>query len=148
MIDKKGNSVLDYTIHPDVKESLTKAIRKAATIFFSAGCTDMIVPGSQKYLLTKTDSDHLDSLINSSELIFEQTPLSTAHPQGGMRMHKDAANGVVDTNGKIWGTSSVYVADASVFPSSTKVNPYETIMLLSTHISRQIMKTHFNSLIS
>ncbi len=148
LIDKKGQAVLDYAIHPEVKKSLIKAIRKAATIFFSAGCTEMIVPGSQKYLLTKMDSDRLYSLITNSKLIFEQTPLSSAHPQGGMRMHKDAASGVVDTNGKIWGTSSVYVADASVFPSSTKVNPYETIMLLATHISRQIMKTHFQSLIS
>ena len=143
-IDRKGNPVLDYTLNPTVKKSLTKAIRKAADIFFSAGCTEMIIPGSRKYILTKSDAENIENLVDSSLLKFEKTPLSTAHPQGGMRMHKDSRKGVVDTDGRLWGTKSIYIADASVFPSSTKVNPYETIMLLATHISKRIVANHFN----
>lgn len=145
-INKKGQSVLEYTVHPKVKESLIKAIKKATHIFFSAGCTDMIIPGSKKQLLQANDVNQLDSLIAEEYLKFEHTPLSSAHPQGGMRMHHYPLKGVVGTDGRIWGTDSVYVADASVFPSSTKVNPYETIMLLAVHITNKIMDKHFSEL--
>jgi choline dehydrogenase-like flavoprotein len=33
---------------------------------------------------------------------------------------------------------SVYVADASLFPTSSKVNPYETVMLLATHVAGRV----------
>ena len=147
-IDKNGKPILNYRVNKDVKESLIKAIRKAAAIFFAAGCTEMIIPGTSKYLLNTQDIESLTSLIQSKNLKFERTPLSSAHPQGGMRMSNDKTTGVVNTDGLLNGTNCIYVADASLFPTSVKVNPYQTIMLLTNHVANRIIHKHFPKLLN
>ena len=66
--------------------------------------------------------------------------MSSAHPQGGARMGSDPKIAVCDPNGKMYGTESIYISDASLFPTSVKVNPYETIMLLAKHIAENLKK--------
>ncbi|MBI3395660.1 MAG: hypothetical protein HY042_07495, partial [Spirochaetia bacterium] len=48
-------------------------------------------------------------------------------------------NAVVNPDGLVYGTDSVYVADSSLFPTSSHVNPYETIMLLATHVAGRVL---------
>jgi choline dehydrogenase-like flavoprotein len=55
-------------------------------------------------------------------------------------MSSTASTGVVDPSGKVWGTEGLYVADASVFPSASGVNPMVTNMAISDWISRGIAK--------
>lgn len=136
-INKKGQPVLNYSVSKKTKESLTKAIRKAVHIFIAAGCVQIKVPGANK-IITPDDKENLGNLIRSENINFSLTPLSTAHPQGGCRMGADRKNSVCDTNGKVWGTKNIYVADASLFPTSVQVNPYETVMLMANHVAGQI----------
>jgi choline dehydrogenase-like flavoprotein len=53
-------------------------------------------------------------------------------------MGTDPAETVVAPDGRLHGLDSVYVADAALFPTSVKVNPYETVMLLATHVAEQV----------
>jgi choline dehydrogenase-like flavoprotein len=46
--------------------------------------------------------------------------------------------GVVDEKGRVWDTDNLYVADASVFPSASGVNPMITIMAIADWISRGV----------
>ena len=62
----------------------------------------------------------------------------TAHQMGTCRMAATERAGVVDPKGKVWGTDGLYVADASVFPSASGVNPMVTTMAISDWISRGI----------
>jgi len=55
----------------------------------------------------------------------------SAHQMGTCRMHRDPTAGVVDENGKVHAVSGLYVADASVFPLASGVNPMLTIMALA-----------------
>ena len=69
------------------------------------------------------------------------TPESTflsAHQMGTCRMSALEKDGVVDGRGRVWGTEGLYVADASVFPSASGVNPMVTNMAISDWISRGI----------
>jgi choline dehydrogenase-like flavoprotein len=139
-IDSAGRPVIDYTVAPAVKVSLVKALRRSARIFFAAGCDEMMLPGSQKTVLTPADEPSLETLITENSLSFHQSPLSSAHPQGGARMAADSAEAVVTPEGHLHGVDTVFVADASLFPTSSKVNPYETVMLLATHVGQQVAK--------
>ncbi len=139
-IDKKGNTVIDYSLSNNSKKALVKALQVATKIFFEAGCEQIMVPASDKLPLTPEDKKNIENLILEKYLNLYKTPLSSAHPQGGARMGKSAANSVCDNYGKVYGTKSIYVSDASLFPTSVKVNPYETIMLLSKWIAENIMK--------
>jgi choline dehydrogenase-like flavoprotein len=136
--DRSGNPVLDYTVPEPVRPALAKGLRRSARIFMAAGCSEMMLPGSRKDVLTPEDADRLDTLITPDTLNFHQSPLSSAHPQGGARMGTDPAEAVVAPDGRLHGLDSVYVADASLFPTSVKVNPYETVMLLATHVAEQV----------
>jgi len=137
-VDAKGDPVIDYTVTDEVRAALAKGLRRSARIFLAAGCREMMLPGSRKRILTPSDADDLDRLISPETLNFQASPLSSAHPQGGARMGTDPTTSVVRPDGRLHGADSVYVADASLFPTSSKVNPYETVMLLATHVAGQI----------
>ncbi|KAF2993865.1 hypothetical protein E8E13_001105 [Curvularia kusanoi] len=62
----------------------------------------------------------------------------SAHQMGTCRMSSAEKGGVVDPTGRVWGTEGLYVADASVFPSASGVNPMVTNMAISDWISRGV----------
>lgn len=62
----------------------------------------------------------------------------SAHQMGSCRMSAEEKDGVVDSTGNVWGVKGLYVADASVFPSASGVNPMVTNMAISDWISRGI----------
>lgn len=66
------------------------------------------------------------------------TPFTSAHQMGTCRMSTSEKTGVVDQRGRVWGTEGLYVADASVFPSASGVNPMVTNMAISDWIARNV----------
>jgi hypothetical protein len=60
------------------------------------------------------------------------------HPAGTTRMSVDPAEGVVDVNLKVHGTSNAYVAGSSVFPSMGAANPTFTAMALALRLAHFI----------
>lgn len=62
----------------------------------------------------------------------------SAHQMGTCRMGARATEGVVDAKGRVWGTQNLYVADGSVFPSASGVNPMVTVMAIADWISRGV----------
>ncbi|KAL5326810.1 hypothetical protein ACEPPN_004499 [Leptodophora sp. 'Broadleaf-Isolate-01'] len=65
---------------------------------------------------------------------------ASAHQMGSNRMSVLPQDGVVDPEGRVWGTEGLYVADASVFPSASGVNPMITNMAICDFISRGVGK--------
>lgn len=62
--------------------------------------------------------------------------IGSAHQMGTCRMSATAKEGVVDHKGRVWGVhQGLYVADASVFPSASGVNPMVTNMAVAEWIS-------------
>ncbi|MDT8383247.1 MAG: GMC family oxidoreductase [Gammaproteobacteria bacterium] len=54
-------------------------------------------------------------------------PAGTAHALGSLVMGDDPAHSVVDAHGRVHGLRNLYVADGSVLPRSSRVNPALTI---------------------
>jgi hypothetical protein len=63
---------------------------------------------------------------------------TSAHQMGTCRMSATRSGGVVDATGKVWDKDNLYVADSSVFPSASGVNPMLTIFTVVDHLSRGI----------
>lgn len=64
--------------------------------------------------------------------------LGTGHPQGGNAIGTDPANGVIGPDFKVFGQDNLYVCDASVFPTSTTVNPQLTVMTMAHYAAQMI----------
>jgi choline dehydrogenase-like flavoprotein len=60
------------------------------------------------------------------------------HHNGTTRMSRRAEDGVVDADHLLWGTRNLHVAGASVFPSSSFVNPTLTIVALSMRLGERL----------
>ena len=60
------------------------------------------------------------------------------HPQGTARMGEDPRAAVTDSFGRVHGTPRLWVGDASLFPSSCKVNPQITIMAFATRLAEHL----------
>lgn len=66
------------------------------------------------------------------------TRLGSAHQMSTCRMSGSRDQGVVDQNGKVWGVDGLWVADASVLPSATGVNPMVSVMGVSLGIAKGV----------
>lgn len=69
-----------------------------------------------------------------------RTTFAVAHQMGSCRMGVSPRKSVVDPRGQVWGVEGLYVADASVFPTASGVNPMITNMATSDWISRGISR--------
>jgi choline dehydrogenase-like flavoprotein len=57
------------------------------------------------------------------------------HQTGGMCFGGSARSGVVDSDCRVWDTKNVYVAGASVFPTSSHANPTLTALALTARLA-------------
>ncbi|KAI8623620.1 long-chain fatty alcohol dehydrogenase [Xylariaceae sp. FL1651] len=80
-------------------------------------------------------------LLERTSLDPSRTSFNSAHQMGTCRMGSSADGSVVDENGKVWGYEGLYVADTSVFPTASGVNPMITVMAIADRIARAITKT-------
>jgi choline dehydrogenase-like flavoprotein len=65
----------------------------------------------------------------------------TWHHMGTTRMHEDPTQGVVDSNTRLHGTSNVYVAGSSVFPTPGNDMPTLTIVALTLRLADHLKET-------
>lgn len=65
-------------------------------------------------------------------------PCSSAHQMGTCRMSGSEEEGIVDQFGKVWATEGFHLADSSVFPSASGVNPMTTVMAIADRIATAV----------
>ncbi|KAH9898912.1 long-chain fatty alcohol dehydrogenase [Xylariomycetidae sp. FL2044] len=80
------------------------------------------------------------NLIKKATLRPPRASYSCAHQMGTCRMSARPADGVVDPRGRVWEAEGLYIADASVFPSSSGVNPMITVMAIADWIARGVSR--------
>ena len=64
--------------------------------------------------------------------------LEAFHPMSSARMGADPDMSVCDPSGAVRGVENLYVADASLLPTSVGVNPMMTIIACATHVARDV----------
>jgi choline dehydrogenase-like flavoprotein len=65
----------------------------------------------------------------------------TYHQCGGMRMSSSPASGVVDHDGRVWETKNVFIAGASVFPTSSHSNCTLTALALTAKLASRLRRS-------
>jgi choline dehydrogenase-like flavoprotein len=129
-----GSLRLSYALSTEEARTLQFGIARAAEIHFAAGATE-VYPNVGAC-----------TVIERGKLAdFEAMPLRPAdlrleafHPMSSARMGADPATSVTDPAGAVRGVPGLYVADASLLPTSVGVNPMMTIIACASRIARGV----------
>ncbi|HEX2907695.1 MAG TPA: GMC family oxidoreductase N-terminal domain-containing protein [Phototrophicaceae bacterium] len=120
---------------PGDLNKLVDALTILGEIFFAGGAQEVYAStrNYQSYrnqaaiYSAQSEIDRLRELVKHDYDIL----LGTGHPQGGNAIGTSPTNSVVGPDFKVFGYDNLYVCDASVFPTSTTVNPQLTVMTLA-----------------
>ncbi len=138
-VDAHGRPVVHYTFSESVKSSLVAATRLSARIFFGAGAVRVHAPSADPPLLTRDDLPRLDERVHERHFLTHRISVSSAHMMGGCGMGRSAADSVTDAWGRVHGLTWLRVADSALFPDSSDVNPYLTVMALADRTAEALI---------
>lgn len=117
-----------YSVNAYDTRKFVKGIEIAARVYFEAGAKKILLP-----LLDfgeVTSPEELNK-IQEADIKPSHLELSAFHPMGTCRMGDNPRKSVVNPYLETHDVEGLYIADASVFPSSLGVNPQESIMAFS-----------------
>jgi len=137
-IDLTGNGALRarYKLTQADAGRLTFGIARAAEIHFAAGATEVYPNIARVGKLTPGKlADFQAMRFGPSELRLE-----AFHPMGTARIAGEP-DGVCAPDGSVHGTTDLYVADASLFPTSVGVNPMMTVIAFAARIAAELAKS-------
>jgi len=109
-------------------------IARAAEVHFAAGATE-VYPNIPRFGTLKRGDL---AAFEAARLKTSELRLEAFHPMGTARISADPRQGVCAADGSVRGTENLYVADASLFPTSVGVNPMMTIIASAKQVSRAV----------
>jgi choline dehydrogenase-like flavoprotein len=116
-------------------DRLVFGIARAAEIHFAAGATEVYPNIARVGTLTPSKlADFEATRFKPSELRLE-----AFHPMGTARI-SPPGDGVCAPDGSVHGARDLYVADASLFPSSLGVNPMMTVIAFANRIASDLAR--------
>ena len=133
---KDGRAQLDFEESKRDIESFRRCFLMAAKGFLAVGARRVFLP-----LLRPPVIERPSDLAKIENLKFTYNDLISYsdHTSGGNQFGSDVQRGVTDSSGLVFGTTNVYVADSSLFPTAPGVNPSWTIMALARHVATGIL---------
>jgi len=128
---RDGSLRAGYALTDEDARRLAFGIARAAEIHFAAGATEVYPNIARVPVLRPGDLPTFEATtLKPGELRLE-----AFHPMGTARIAAEPAEGVCAPDGSVNGVAGLYVADASLFPTSVGVNPMMTIIAFAKRIS-------------
>ena len=137
-IDLTGNGALRarYKLTQADADRLVFGIARAAEIHFAAGAIEVYPNIARAGTLTPQKLPAFEATrFKPSELRLE-----AFHPMGTARIAASEGDGVCAPDGSVHGAAGLYVADASLFPTSVGVNPMMTVIAFSARIASELVQ--------
>jgi long-chain-alcohol oxidase len=140
--DADGTPVVEYHLSRYDRAHLRRAFAAAAELLEAAGAREIWLPlarpisyrpgaaGARAQWLSRLDAAGWGP---------NQLLLVTFHQMASCRMGARRRSSVVDAEHRVWGIRGLYVADASVFPSASGVNPMLTVMAMAHRAAGMIL---------
>ena len=116
---------------------LRRGLRVLCELHFAAGAR-RVLPGIGGYRAELTDRAQLEAFEAEAPWSPASFMSAATHLFGTCRMGSDPADAVVRPDFRHHKVDRLYVADSSVFPTNTGVNPQTSIMALATVCARRI----------
>ncbi len=131
----RGRPRFTYRLSEDDAAAIRYGIARAADIHFAAGATEVF---PQLGRLGSIGPGEQARAVEQGSFRARDLRLEAFHPMGTARMGSDPRSFVVSPSGETHDVPGLYVADASIFPTSLRVNPMITIMACARRIARSL----------
>ncbi|MCO4772049.1 MAG: GMC family oxidoreductase N-terminal domain-containing protein, partial [Deltaproteobacteria bacterium] len=143
-IDKAGN--ISFKVGEGTMDTMRRTLATLVDVWLHAGAEEVMPAGVSPLgpVQPRFDSAFkgrpaaILTILEAVAQLPEHVQIGSGHPQGGLAMNEDPTRGVVDGSFKVHGTSNLFVADASVFPSTIVVNLQWLVMGLGLLAGREI----------
>jgi choline dehydrogenase-like flavoprotein len=130
----EGSLRASYRLTSDDARRLAFGIARAAEVHFAAGAVEVYPNIARVGVLKPGDLAQFEATaFKPAELRLE-----AFHPMGTARMAADPGEGACGIDGAVHGTRDLYVADASLFPTSVGVNPMMTVIAFAKQVARGV----------
>jgi len=141
-IDLDDEAQIRYRVSPFDGENLLAGIAGMADIAFAAGAARISTLHNAPILIERSDwnAARREALVldlQNRGVAFNKQVFFSAHQMGTCALGSDKNHSVVDPTGKVWGYDNILVADASLFPMASGVNPMLTIMAMASRVAAQ-----------
>jgi choline dehydrogenase-like flavoprotein len=128
-----GSLRASYKLTTADANRLTCGIARAAEVHFAAGATEVYPNIARAGVLTPKKL----ATFEATSFKPNELRLEAFHPMGTARMAPEST-GVCGADGSVHGTDNLYIADASLFPTSVGVNPMMTVIAFAQQIAGKL----------
>ncbi|MDP9206424.1 MAG: GMC family oxidoreductase [Gemmatimonadota bacterium] len=141
-ITRDGEPYFDYRLGSAEKRLVKHGMATAARIHFAGKAERILTLHAEGLVWDRAkDGASIEEFcrkIEAAPTSPNRLPLFSAHQMGTCRMGSNRRDAVCDPDGAVYGVKGLYVADASLFPGSSGVNPMVTIMALARHVAKRM----------
>ncbi|KAI7888795.1 uncharacterized protein EV154DRAFT_516488 [Mucor mucedo] len=148
--DENDNCVVDYALSNRDRESLMDGIERSLNILAAAGAREIHTGqfGVEPFNFKEDEPSRADNprFIQWKASVIkygfphEGAGVFCAHQMGSNRMGISPKVSVTKPTGETWEVKDLFVADASVFPTASGVNPMVTVEAIALHVADSILK--------
>lgn len=135
--DSRGQAMIEYRLNDDDKRDAMSAMRRGCELLFAAGAKSVVLPYNDLVELHRRPEIQV---VEERGILANDPLFLSFHPQGTLPMGKEPKRSLLDSFGAAHGVKGLYVADASVFPTSVAVPPQISVMALATRTAERILR--------
>jgi choline dehydrogenase-like flavoprotein len=141
-IDLDDEARIRYRVSPFDGENLLHGILGMIDIAFAGGAVRVSTLHNRPIVIERSawNEARREALLAELERIgtaSNRQIFFSAHQMGTAAMGTNPNASVVDPNGAVWGYDNLLVADASVFPQASGVNPMLTVMAMAARVAER-----------
>ncbi|HLZ30544.1 MAG TPA: GMC family oxidoreductase [Chloroflexota bacterium] len=143
---RAGQPVIEYRAGALEQRLLQRGIVEGTRVHLAAGAekvltlhTDRLGQFERQASTTPADIDAFCADVGRRPLTGRHSLLFSAHQMGSLPLGTDPQRSACDPEGRLRGVANVFVADSSIFPGASGVNPMITTMGLAHHVSKGIV---------
>jgi len=133
-LGSEGSLRASYKLTREDADRIAFGIARAAEVHFAAGASEVYPNIARVGVLKPGDLAEFEATTFKPQ----ELRLEAFHPMGTARIAPDPREGVCASDGSVHGTRDLYVADASLFPTSVGVNPMMTIIAFAKRVANGI----------
>lgn len=130
---------VDYQMTAVDLQKIKRGITRAAEIFFAAGAEQVFPASFAPCTMTAPDfagqPAKIQAFIDAQIRRQDDLTLGSAHPQGGNPMSDNRHLGAINSQFRVHDYANLFVCDASIFPTTIRINPQLTIMAMADYFA-------------